>query len=269
MQAKRGYYSLVQFCPDASRQEAVNVGVVLFCPDVDFLAARLSHNNRRAEKLVGRRNLENKALSAAKRAIEERLVVDRTSFKDISDLEHFINTRANWLRLTPARPVKVFQPAQDLQNLYEELVGRLAGEAKQRDESEWYAPLSEAFAQLHAEGRARLDLKVEIPVAGISVAVPYAYRNGAVNYVKPHHFPSAEVPAVNAAMRLAMEGDLLQRYAPGNGQSARFIVVSAFDDRVDSNLACRVDKLLEVYGVENIERDQLEEFIQRIMQEAH
>ena len=40
MNATKGYFSLVQYCPDLARQEAANVGVVLFCPDLQFIRAR-------------------------------------------------------------------------------------------------------------------------------------------------------------------------------------------------------------------------------------
>ena len=37
----RGYYSLIQFCPDTCRLEVANVGVVLYCPEVSFLISKL------------------------------------------------------------------------------------------------------------------------------------------------------------------------------------------------------------------------------------
>ena len=37
MNSKRGYYSLIQFCPEPSRAEAVNLGVLLFCPEAGFI----------------------------------------------------------------------------------------------------------------------------------------------------------------------------------------------------------------------------------------
>ena len=122
MKPKRGYYSLIQFCPDLSRLEAVNVGVVLFCPDADFIAARMSADNQRAEKLVDREELDEPALNSAKQAIEDRIEVDRASFQAYEDLQAFVNTRGNNLILTTPRPVKVFDPPRDLDNLFTELV---------------------------------------------------------------------------------------------------------------------------------------------------
>jgi hypothetical protein len=36
----KAYYSIVQYWPDPSRLEAVNIGVALFCPDQAFLKVR-------------------------------------------------------------------------------------------------------------------------------------------------------------------------------------------------------------------------------------
>lgn len=72
MKPQRGYYSLIQFCPDPSRLEAINVGVALFCPDSEFIGARTAAGNQRPAKLVGRDELNREALNSAKRAIERR-----------------------------------------------------------------------------------------------------------------------------------------------------------------------------------------------------
>ena len=32
--ATKGYYSAIQYCPDRSRMEAANVGVMLLCPQI-------------------------------------------------------------------------------------------------------------------------------------------------------------------------------------------------------------------------------------------
>ena len=37
MKPSKGYYSLIQYCPDLGRLEAANVGVLLFCPERGFL----------------------------------------------------------------------------------------------------------------------------------------------------------------------------------------------------------------------------------------
>jgi hypothetical protein len=56
MNPTTGYYSLIQYCPDAAREEAANVGVVLFCPEVDYLEARTVSGNDRIRASSNRPN---------------------------------------------------------------------------------------------------------------------------------------------------------------------------------------------------------------------
>ena len=122
MNAEKGYYSLIQFCPNTSRMETVNVGVVLFCPASGYLDARTTGNNRRAKSLVGADNFDRYSLNAAKRSINQRLVVEKNSFDSLEDFQKFVETRGNDLRLTKPRPVKVFNPEQEMNRLFDELV---------------------------------------------------------------------------------------------------------------------------------------------------
>lgn len=130
MTTHRGYFSLIQYCPDASRLEAANVGVVLFCPELSFLEARTAHRNDRARRFFGSGTFNSQALRDAKRAIERRLAVERDYIRSLEQFEQFINTRANELKLTSPRPMKVGQPVKDLDALFVELVGGRANEVE-------------------------------------------------------------------------------------------------------------------------------------------
>lgn len=267
MKPKRGYYSLIQFCPDPSRLEAVNVGVVLLCPDADFIAARTSAGNRRAEKLVGRGELNRPALNSAKQAIEHRLEVDRASFKSHEDLQAFVNTRGNNLKLTTPRPVKVFDPPRDLDNLFAELVG---GRSRTQPTEPLTPELDGVFQRLHEEGRAQLNLNVDVPVWGRSLRIPYAYQNGVLNLVRPQRFSLKENVAMEAAVRLAMEGDLLQRHSQNGEGRKKLVVVSLFPHNAgEQAIAGRVGQLLDEYHVKNVPENEIPQFVSQVEQEAH
>ena len=60
-------------------------------------------------------------------------------------------------------------------------------------------------------------MHVEVPVLGRELRVPYAYRNGALNLVKPQPFPESEERAASVAARLALQGDLLYRHKGEDG----------------------------------------------------
>lgn len=269
MNSQRGYYSLIQFCPDVSRLESVNVGVILFCPAAGYLDARTSSDNRRAEKLVGRGNLERFALNAAKRAIEHRLQVDRDSFNNIEDLQNYINTRGNLLKLTSPRPVKVFDPPNDLKKLYAELVGGRSTRQRMAEERKLFPRLDKTFRELQSEGRAELDKRVTIPILEKSLDVPYTYSNGALNLIKPLKISRADGTSMNTAIRLALEGDLINRHGTVQSAKTRLIVVTAFEKLNDASFIKRVNDLFGEYDVENVNKQRLRDFIEKVKREAH
>ena len=224
MTAQKGYYCLIQFCPDPSRLEAVNVGVLLFCPGANFIAARTAKGNKRPRKLVDQ--LDKASLNAAKRALERRLEVDASRFQTLEDLQQFADSRGNILKLTPPRPIKVFDPGADLEKLFHELVG---GQAREKDAKPLAPALEKLFRRLEKEGRAKLDWSLQVPVCGLHLQVPYAYKNGVWNLVKPYRFSSQESQAMGAAIRLAIEGDLLQRHGTDELGEKKLIVIPSFE----------------------------------------
>ena len=119
----RGYFSLIQYCPDLSRLEAANIGVVLFCPERRFLAAKAAAGKDRIARFFGRESFDADRLNVAKRAFENSLRNQTDGLRTLEDFQRFIDTRGNDLVLTPPRSVKVTDPERDLAQLFSELVG--------------------------------------------------------------------------------------------------------------------------------------------------
>ncbi len=267
MTAKRGYYSLIQFCPDPSRAEAVNVGVLLFCPEAQFIGARTAAGNRRAAKLVGRAEIDSASLKAAKRAMERRLEVDREAFQTLDDLQRFVDTRANILKLTTPRPVKVFDPQEDLGKLFEELVG---GRARRKPAPVFPPELKQVFVRLKQEGRARMPWNVELPIVRRGLMIPYAYHNGAWNLVRPKMFSSDEGFAIGQAQQLAVDGDLLRRFGADAEGEKRLVVVTAFERGENvPDLESRVGNLFKEYQVRTVRQPEVPEFLREVELQAH
>jgi len=270
MDARKGYYTLIQFRPDASRLEAVNMGVLLFCPETGFIGARLAKSNQRAAKLVGRAQLNSAALNSAKRALERRLKIDSAAFKTLGDLQHFIDSRGNILQLTPPRSVKVFDPETDLDKLFSELVGghprQLVGTAGAPGPGDKVVTaLDGFFRRLAQEGRARLNWDVEVPLVGRHLHIPFAFRNGAWNLVKPWRFSGQEKRALSAAMHLAVEGDLIHRHGKDEDGEKKLIVVSSFEEPVHAkDLEGRVAEVLHEYSVDMVAPGQVSLFTSRV-----
>src|SRR5258708_5344068 len=121
MSSTKGYYSIIQYCPDPSRLEAVNIGVALFCPELRFLRATFGRSRTRVSHLFGKQDWEFVELQQA--AIEARLTREQEAFQKLEDLEAYVSRRANALTLTSPRPVKVEDPEWELKNLLHRLVG--------------------------------------------------------------------------------------------------------------------------------------------------
>lgn len=266
MTAEKGYYSLIQFCPDVSRLESVNLGVILFCPTSGFLQALTSNSTRRAEKLVGRGELARAALRSAKTAIEKRLLVDRESFKSLEDLQRFVDTRGNSLQLTPPRPLKVSSPTEELKRLFDELVGGKALKDSGVSKRAAFPSLQTLFTRLADEGRATLDFETALPVLGQEFTVPYAYQNGVLNLVKPHEF---ERNSVKSALELAIRGDLIEKHGVEDHPKSRLVVISKFAPNCDPDFVRHVDQLFSEYSVKHVPAANVDEFASQVEAEAH
>jgi Protein of unknown function (DUF3037) len=266
MSGYQGHYSLIQYCPDLSRAEAANVGVLLFCPQLGFIDARTSGGNDRVRRFFRGREIDVARLNIMKRSIERRLRAESTRFKSVEDLVAFIDTRANEMVVTPPRPMKVVEPRADLDKLFEELVG---GRVRSEKATALIPELDAAFIRLQQEGRGWTKEHVTVPVLGTTIKAPYAYRNGVINLVKPQKFGTVEDEARRAAGHLAIEGDLLRKHPNEAGGEYRLVVVSAGHGEASLDRERSVGPLFEEYGVRFVARAQVPAFVEQVEREAH
>ena len=259
MSGLKGYYSLIQYCPDLSRAEAANVGVLLFAPEAQFVAARTTTNNDRIRRFFGQGSFDPQRLSAAKQAIEERLKVEHDQFQTLEDLQRFIATRGGALLITKPRPVKLREPHEDLERLFAQLVGRREVSARRPPP---VPLLHQAFRSPELAPRMTFGLRVTIPIVGRPLAIPYAYRNSAIQLVRPQHFAPAK--AKDVGMRLALEGDLLHKH-PEDNLERRLIVVPVFEQLNEtSELRHVLDDLFHTYAVRVVWPEQVEDFTKEV-----
>lgn len=113
----KAYYSIIQYCPDLSRLEVVNVGLVLFCPKPVDIQVRISVDFGRVIRFFPR--VDCALADSAICSTAYRLRHD--GYNSLAELEIFIDTRANSIILTKPRMVKVESMA-DIDRLFKELV---------------------------------------------------------------------------------------------------------------------------------------------------
>lgn len=225
----KGYFCLVQYCPDLARRESVNVGVLLFSPVHGFLEARLSSGNQRVRRFFGDHADHLKHINAMKDALIERIRVERREFGDLEDLSAFVTTRANRILLTPPKAIRVNDPARDLNALYGSLVAE---------------PEKEHAAMVGLPMRTRLDdlllspdlatkvlksIRVQVPTLKREVEMPFGYQNGRFNLIQPTVFKQKSIEKVrDAACRFAVEGDSLYQTQDPNFGDLQLVVVADF-----------------------------------------
>src|SRR5581483_5824322 len=130
------------------------------------------------------------------------------------------------LRLTEPRLAMVSEIEADFARLFAQLATDEGTAALAVESPAEVLPpkLSEVFYRLSASRRIWSPGKVTVPIFNRKLEIPYAYRNGLVNLVKPHFFAGIK-RAENQAATLAINGDLIQRHSV-DGEKQKLIVVS-------------------------------------------
>src|ERR1041385_1438179 len=189
MIAARGYYSILRYIPDLERGEGANIGVVLFCPTLKFLKARTARGNDRVRRFFRTSELDLLRINAFKETFEERVSIESERIDTIEDFRTFIDTRANQLRLSEPRPVKVLDPEESLSELYEELVGgRLRGERVVEARKQLRSQFEKLLHQRGITGKVQRGVRIHLPMMDREISFPYMFRNGRPNLVKAEAF---------------------------------------------------------------------------------
>lgn len=206
MTTYKGYYSIIQFCPDDLVGEVANVGVLLFCPDKAYLKAVTVKNNGRVIRYFGSANVDVDRVNFIKRGLESRIEKEAHSIRTKDDLVRFIATRANQLHLTPLRTMGVTDPQKDM----EELFVRVVGEAPPRAGRKTFRQLMAKKLLSGNEKKVFTDVRVNVPVFEKEVEFPFAYQNGRFNLIGIAKFLSNNLDSSRTtACRYAVEGESL------------------------------------------------------------
>lgn len=263
----KGYYSLIQYCPDLSRAEAANVGVLLFCPIAGFIQAKTSAGNDRVRRFFKEYSIDLERLNAVKESVEGRLRSYAKDFKSLEDLEKFIATRANEILITPPRPIKVANPEDELQALFSELVG--GRQHRKRMDDTVTSELNRVFREPRFRDRIEFSKRILLPVVEREIEVPIAYRNGTLNLVQTATLSTIASRATNTALQFGGEARLVQNH-PIDGQKASLIVVYGFGHaRPDDDTAARVKNLFKDFDIRGIPQGEIEAFADDVSREAH
>jgi hypothetical protein len=242
MSHNRGYYSLIQFCPDSSRLEGVNVGVLLYSINEKRLEVLISQSNQRIRRFFG--NQDWNLVNRAKLSIENQLRSQQ--FLDINELESFISRRANIIQLTQPRPIAISDLAKDTKDLHERLVGREPIERRRRIDGY----LTDKFLAAGVVGLVRKSVNIELPNLKKSIRVPYGYQNGRFNLISPVQFDLEFDGVLAKTGKSAIEGQLLYKSRHAEFGDMRLLVIARFPKQVESETREFVRKTFEEHSVQ-------------------
>jgi hypothetical protein len=185
----QGYYSLVQYCPDRLRLEVCNIGVLLFCPELQYLDVVMTEKIGRIHDIFGKDHSLD-YVHSFKDSFARRISREKENILSLESLEMFINTRANHFCITAPRSMSVIaSPAQELQRLSLEIFTDIPKQRKPQRPS-IRMPLRKAIKACEVlENRVAWNLP-KVQIHGFTRTFrPYlGFLNGRFNMVFPEHF---------------------------------------------------------------------------------
>lgn len=264
-----GYYSLIQYCPDRSRLEAANVGVLLFAPACSFLKVRLAHGNDRIRRFFQDEAGDLAQINLMKRMLEHRVEDEAGGIRTPGELQHFLTRFANELVFTAPRAVRVENPELELTQLFEDLVG---GGRVRRDVStatDVGMLLRDRLETAEFATKVRRKTRAVVPVLGEELEADYAFQNGRLNLIQAREF-NQQWPAdvMREARTLAVDGHLLFKHPDPQGGPRQLVIVGAFGAAAKEQQA-KIEGLLADHEVMLYSPETLDRLVQRIRETAH
>lgn len=262
MTPARGYYSIVQYCPDPARFEAANVGVVLLCPDRGFVDMRYAKDNARVTRFFERGVYDISRLNLYKKGLAERIreggeIESRESFATFASLQ------VNLLRLTPPAFCRVEEPCKAvLERLFQDLVGETTAAVKQTGLK---SRLRDAFrASGLLDTVVREEVHVRVPAFRREEEFPFAWTNGKTNLIEPVRFMAERHDAIeSAAAKRAVAGQSLRHADDSDLGPCELNVVGQFR-ATDAEAKATVKAILAEAGVPLIDAASLPQYLQTI-----
>lgn len=263
----KGYYSILQYIHNLERSEGVNVGVLLFCHDKNFLELQTTATLKRLKTFFGGDNIDSKRLKIALDAFSERIEELVRQNLHIDTLTHFINTRANNLRLTSLRSIKVFNPKQDLLNLFEELVNehRQIQPRLLITKPEMIRLFEQIVKLKNVEAKIKRNVEIESTLLAKKMKFPFSFQNGKLNLIEPVEFAATTLDEnIKHAGQIAFEADIFAKEA----KSIKLNIIGSFKQE-QTDTVSYIKNILNKYDVSLYTPQNLEVLVDEIETSAH
>ncbi|MDR1924266.1 MAG: DUF3037 domain-containing protein [Planctomycetaceae bacterium] len=223
-----GYYSVIQYCPDRTLMEVAGIGVLLFCPELQFIDARMTTGHRRIERIFGKHISSDLYFDDYKNSL-------RTKFQKLSEnlsvesIKQYLKTFVNDIHFTDIRTILISEPEADLDTLFL----RLFNDDIQKTETpklKRYCPTKNLLTMLYKTKDDMLEKiavpkKVEVHEYESSIQPALVFLNESINIVVPRIITPANL-AQQAGFGLAV-GGLLAKHGTEWGASKMILLANA------------------------------------------
>jgi Protein of unknown function (DUF3037) len=261
MTRAKGFFSLIQFCPDLERGESVNVGLVMVVPGSAFFDMRLCEDNQAPKQRFGSQAFDDARLTHAKLAIRQRLLAAQAELTSPEALLGFASREANSMILTAPRVLFTEDPKADLADMFQRLV-HVDGHKRQRTAK---PNLDEIFASKLIGVPLQKDVTLEVPGIG-EVIVPYAYQNGVLNLITSEGFAGSAEARIRKVNELAVRGRLIHNV---KSKEHKLAVVAAFADDTTEEERQNAAFIFESHDSRLVRKEGADAFVDEVRRTAH
>ena len=254
---KQGYYSLIQYCPNWTRLEVCNIGVVLLCPEAKYLDVLMVEGYTRIQSFFGKEHLH--YVKAFKDHFAQGIRNEQENVVSLESLKSFISRRANYFRMTEPRSIAIEkEPKLELQNLFEDIFAGTAKPAKVQHPNT-RAQLCKAIKESDVDESRIIHKVPKITVPGFpgSTITPcLGFMNGTFNLVLHRWFSPGD--ALNQIGRCVVIGKKLSETRNHIWGAQKLVVLACADDDVakerinDSRLIFEQNNVGVVTSVEDV-----------------
>lgn len=255
-----GFYSVVRFCPDIERGEAVNVGVIIGAPGLG-MRVRMAERNEYVKRRFGAEAFDNTRLTLVKDGLAERL---KEVASTAEALAAFGAAEAGKLQISSPRPMVVSDLDGEILALFQRLVeDPEIARRERRTPKPDLSPIVRQLVRRNVPIQRRPE--VSVPILDEPLTADFAFQNGARNLVKSVGLSGREENAMEEASELGSKGLLLAKHDV-DGARSKLVVVADIDD---PQLRQRVNRLLNDHEVRFVDATELPSFAEEIERDAH
>lgn len=255
--AQTGYYSVIQFCPDRSRMEVANIGVLLYVESQPFLKVRLIRENEHIKRFFAKDYRQKlKTVNATKQMLQRRIEVEAHELSGKRDVEQFLARFANDIVFTPLRPARVEDPEVELIQLFADLVEPRIHREPAAEKLPTLPQVRTRFEAPDIAGKLHRNLTVRVPILNDEVNVDYGFQNGRFNLIKIQEFHQKRSDALyTKAYTTAAEGRMIFMHPDQERKKQQLVLVAGFSEKAQKYIE-PMKQLMEDHNVEfYLERD--------------